>query len=181
MENFSEKLDQLKKKMNENLLEDLKKNMVDVTRKLNYLSKMQENNISQCEQSSVNQEQIKNIARDQQEISKNLEKVSQQISEIASKTFFLPPNAQQIVNDAIKKSQSSIQELSRSSCRTAGQKQKEAMAQMNRASSLVLSSMNKMNESCNNPSSCPSGSESFFSQMESMCQGQSGLNNEPCL
>ncbi|MFP4459332.1 MAG: DUF4175 family protein [Candidatus Zixiibacteriota bacterium] len=174
LQDLQKDLQQLQQNMNQQLREKLKKEMTNSSRKLNYLSQKQEQLMDKSCQSGVSREEIESIARQQQEVSRSLEKVSQEISEIAGQTMFLPQMTQKIVNDALKQSQESMKQLSNFSCNRAGQNQKKAMGSMNMASSMMLSSMNKM---CNS-SSCPSGSQSMMQQMESMCQGQQSINQQ---
>ncbi len=170
---MKESLSKLQQKMNENLQKELTQKMTKTSRKLNHLSKKQEDLLNRsCNGASA--EEMEEIAREQLEVAENLQKVQKEIADIAGQTMFLPPATSSLVRDALNESRKSMEELSNRSCHRASGHQRSSMAKMNQAAAMMMSSMNKM---CNS-SSCPSGSQSMMEQMQSMCQGQQSLNSQ---
>ncbi|MCD6501567.1 hypothetical protein J7L01_03115 [bacterium] len=100
-----------------------------------------------------------------------LMRVTVDVMNIANKNFMIPPSIGALLGNANRQVEGLLADLEQGRGYSAHPKGQEAMASMNVAAEKLLETMDKMS----NSSSC-SGSQSFFQQMQSMCDKQGQIN-----
>ncbi len=106
------------------------------------------------------------------QISSALGRVTADVMAAAQKNFNLPPSIGALLGNANKQVADMLSELAAGRGYSAHPKSLEAMASMNIAAEKLLETMDQMGSS----SSC-SGSQSFFQQMQGMCDKQGQINS----
>jgi hypothetical protein len=135
------------------------------------LSKDQEKLKNETEQLSPYSQDFSKYSREQNEIQDNLGKVMQSISALSQKTFMITPEMGNALGKALSQMQQSISMMQFKNGPATSQKQKEAMASINEAASLVKSGMDKMMSGGQGE-----GMMNLMQQLQGLSQQQMNLN-----
>jgi hypothetical protein len=145
--------------------------MIKILDDMILLSKNQESLKNETEQLSPYSKEFPKFSREQNEIQNNLGKTMQKMSELSQKTFAITPEMGRALGKAISSMQQSITFMQNQNGVAASQKQKEAMASINEAASLMKGGMDQM---MNGGKS--GGMMSMMQQLQMMAQQQMNLN-----
>ncbi len=136
------------------------------------LSKDQESLKNNTEQLSPYSNEFPKNSRDQNDIQNNLGKVLQKMSDLSQKTFAITPEMGKALGKALTNMQQSINAMQNQQGPPAAQMQKNAMASLNEAASLIKGAMDQMMSGGGKGG----GMMSLMQQLQMMAQQQMNLN-----
>jgi DNA repair exonuclease SbcCD ATPase subunit len=136
------------------------------------LSKDQESLKNNTEQLSPYSNEFPKNSRDQNDIQNNLGKVLQKMSDLSQKTFAITPEMGKALGKALTNMQQSINAMQNQQGPPAAQMQKNAMASLNEAASLMKGAMDQMMSGGGKGG----GMMSLMQQLQMMAQQQMDLN-----
>ncbi|MFA5803059.1 MAG: DUF4175 family protein [Melioribacteraceae bacterium] len=136
------------------------------------LSKDQENLKNNTEQLSPYSNEFSKNSRDQNDIQNNLGKVLQKMNDLSQKTFAITPEMGNALGKALTNMQQSINAMQNLQGPAAAQLQKNAMASLNEAASLMKGAMDQMMSGGGKGG----GIMSLMQQLQQMAQQQMNLN-----
>jgi hypothetical protein len=170
MRKFQKKMEQVKKKLNEDqqrkLLQAFRKTADDVLE----LSRKQEKLKNETMNLPVNSQQFREMIREQAELMDELNNVADELMEMGKKSFAVSPQMGQHVGEAMKKMRQSLDQLQNRNPRGGGEQQGGAMTELNEAAKEIASGMEAMKNG---------GSQggSLLQQMMRMAQQQMSCNS----
>ncbi len=149
------------------------KNMMKIVNNLVSLSKQQEDLKNKQEKSDQTLSSMRSAADKQDEISRNLDKVMQQMSKLSQKTFAISPEMGKALGDAKRDMNNSIQSITNNNSRGAVANQESSMESLNQAASMMKYAMEGMMKGGQGQG----GFMSLMQQLRQMSQKQMNLNN----
>lgn len=172
-EQTAEQLEQMQKQMQQNMSMESMAAIRRAVFGLLDLSDRQENIITKLGRNLVDREIARSLGKDAADIDLALRRITAEIVEIANKNIMIPPSIGAILGTALQQMEAMLGELEQGRGHSASPAGSEAMAAMNVAAEKLLETMEMMNSQSS--SSC-SGGQSFFQQMQGMCDKQGQIN-----
>lgn len=139
----------------------------------NQLSQSEEELIRQAQAMNPRSVAVRDVAAAQQDLAKACQGLSQTISKLGAASPFVAAELQSLVNKALQNMEMATKEFDSRNGHSATGKQRQAMVDLNKASTRLMESLDALKD-CDNASNCPDGT----SQLESMCKKQNKLNQE---
>jgi hypothetical protein len=136
------------------------------------LSKQQEELRTQSEQLDPNSSQFKDNMQKQDNVQRNLDRITSQIAELSQKTFAITPELGKALGDAKREMMKSLSAMQNRNKGETFNNQGEAMGSLNEAATLMKGSMESMMQGGGQ-----GGMMSLMQQMGQMSQQQMNLNN----
>jgi hypothetical protein len=136
------------------------------------LSKDQEDLKNSSESLEPNSSALDELAKEQNNLSGNLDNVMQQMSELSQKTFAVSPEMGKSLGDAKNQMESSVQSMKNRNGSLASNQQGQAMESLNEAAMMMKSSMESMMQGGGQ-----GGMMSLMQQLQQMSGQQMNLNN----
>ena len=171
--NSSEKLCQLQQQMQMQISEETLAAIRKAIYGLLDISTRQENLIDKMALNPRDREKARGLIEDAAAVKSGLSRVINGIFEAAQKDFMIPPSIGALLGNAGRDLERMLLELEQGRGYGASPPAQEALASINLATEKLLETMEKMG----NSSSCGGGSQSFFQQMQNMCNKQGGINS----
>lgn len=145
--------------------------MMKVLDDLLTLSKNQEELKNETERLNSNSPELLKNSRKQNELQNGLSKVLQKLTDLSQKTFAISPEMGRALGNAYTQMQQSISAMQNQNTPLANQMQKQAMAHLNEAASLIKGGMDQMMMGGQG-----GGMMSMMQQMQQLSQQQFDLN-----
>lgn len=145
--------------------------MMKILNDLLALSKDQEKLKNETEQLSPYSSEFSKNSREQSEIQTNLGKVMQKMGDLSQKSFAITPEMGKALGKALSEMQQSLNAMQNQQGPPAVQMQKNAMASLNEAASLLKGGMDQMMNGGNG-----GGMMSLMQQLQQLSQQQMNLN-----
>ncbi|MCK5833244.1 hypothetical protein KAH81_06185 [bacterium] len=165
---FAQMQQQMQQQMSAELMAEIRKAVFDLLD----LSSRQEELTGLISTDLRNFDLARSLVIDGSNIRSALQRVTVAVMNIANKNFMIPPSIGALLGNANRQVDAMLEDLAQGRGYGAHPRGLEAMASMNVAAEKLLETMDQMNSS----SSC-SGSQSFFQQMQSMCDKQGQINS----
>lgn len=151
--------------------EAIKKAMRRAIDDANYLSQKQEELLKEAATLNPSSVVIRDLAKSQQDLQNSCSGLKNTITELGKASPFIAAELEMIVNEAIAAMSAAINNLDAKKGRNAVNDQKDAMANLNRASVRLLESLEQQKQ-CDKGGNC----DKNMSMMESLCNKQNNLN-----
>ncbi len=139
----------MKKKMVQEQLAEIKKALETARDELLRLSERQENLWENTQTMPSNSPRLDGAGEEQQDISAALERVSKALAEVAKRTLFVTPQISAAMWQASMDMQRSMNATQQRNPRSAAHHQRQAMASLNKSLKEVSNSCSNCNSSCN--------------------------------
>lgn len=146
--------------------------MMKILDNLLTLSKKQEELKKESQNLNPNSSKFNENAQQQSNLSKSLDNILSQMSDLSQKTFAITPEMGKAIGDAKRKMQESIQAMQNRNGNMAMNNQGEAMKSLNEAATMMKSSMESMMQGGGQ-----GGMMSLMQQLQKMSSMQMSLNN----
>jgi len=153
--------------------QQIKKQMLRNIRHMLELSRQQEALMKQSETLTPMSDQYKRLAERQNEIRRNLDKVTGDLIKLSHKTFFIDPKMSSSLNTARRGMDGALGQLSERSKRGAQQHQRRALAGLNKSIMQMRQSLLQLSKSQSG-----TGFEQFMKMLQQMAKAQGQLNQQ---
>jgi len=147
--------------------------MMKVLDNLITLSKEQEETKNSTKNLTPNSTQFNKNAEKQNNLERQMDKITSQLNELSKKTFAVTPEIAKSLGDAKRSMENSMNGLQNRNSYTASQEQSKAMSSLNETAILMKSAM----ESMMNGGGGGGGMMSLMQQLQQLSQQQMNLNN----
>ena len=177
---ISKNMKQMKQKLSQMQLQMQKENqmqtytdMMRILENMITLSKEQEELKNESQMMDQNSTSYNENGEKQSSIQRSLDKIMQQLGELAQKTFAVTPEMGKALGDAKRSMQQSLDGLEKRNGRMSSTTQENAMGSLNEAANLMKGSMESMMQGGGQGG----GMMSLMQQLQQMSGQQMGLNN----
>ncbi len=136
------------------------------------LSKEQEKIKNKTANLPYNSPQFKELSKRQSELQRDLDKITQQMSDLAQKTFAISPEMGKALGDAKSQMNESLQAMQNKNGFSASQNQGKAMSSLNQSAMMVKNAMDQMMSQGGQGG----GMMSLMQQFQQLSEGQMRLN-----
>jgi hypothetical protein len=172
MSQMNQMMQQLKDSMQKESQMQTFTDMMKILDNIISLSKDQEDLKNSSESLEPNSSALDELAKEQNNLSGNLDNVLQQMSELSQKTFAVSPEMGKSLGDAKNQMESSVQSMKNRNGSLASNQQGQAMESLNEAAMMMKSSMESMMQGGGQ-----GGMMSLMQQLQQMSGQQMNLNN----
>jgi len=170
-EDISEQLAQLEQDMQSMMSEEVAKELRKAVFSLLDISARQERLIEDLGLNPRDRDEVRSMSQVGADLYAALARVTGLVMEIARKNMMISPNIGALLGNALMETEQMLLQMEQGRGYAAQPRGEEALARVNVAAEKLLETMEQMGKS----GSC-SGSQSFFQQMQSMCNKQGEIN-----
>jgi len=161
--------EKMQSKMKKEIAEAIRKSLYDVFN----LSDTQEDLFQQVEGLERADMELRNLARDQQNLKGGATRVAEDLDTLAQKTIFIDSDTRRFMALSVASMSEATGNLEERKQDKALDEQNEAIYDLNVTARKLMQALNDAQKSCSG-----SGMEQMFEQMQKMCNKQSGINQE---
>jgi hypothetical protein len=161
--------EKMQMKMKKEVAEAIKKSLYDVFG----LSDNQEGLFTQVEGLERADMELRSLARNQQNLKAGATRVAEDLDTLAKKTIFIDADLRRFMALSVASMDKATKNLEERKGESASDEQKEAVYDLNVTARKLMQAFNEAQKSCSG-----SGTEQMFKQLQSMCNKQSGINQE---
>ena len=173
MQQLQQQMNNMQQHMQQQNQRQVFNDMMKVLDNLLTLSKDQEDLKNKSTDLSSNSTRFDENAEKQNNLERNMFKITSQLNELSKKTFAITPEMAKALGDAIRHMQQSTNALQNRNSYSSANEQGKAMGSLNEAATLMKSSM----ESMMNGGGSGGGMMSLMQQLQKLSQQQMNLNN----
>jgi hypothetical protein len=173
MKQMKQKLSKMQQQMQQENQMQTYTDMMRILENMITLSKEQEELKNESQHMDQNSSEFDKNGEKQSSIARNLDKITQQLGELAQKTFAVTPEMGKALGDAKRSMQQSLEGMEKKNGRMSAQTQGNAMGSLNEAANLMKGSMESMMQGGGQGG----GLMSLMQQLQQMSGQQMGLNN----
>jgi len=163
----------LKEKMQGKSLSDILAEIKRAIFNLLYLSENQEKLLIETEKFSEGDFDLRELAGEQFNLETGGNQVAKDLEELALKSYFMSPDIGRSISRSLAMMKESVRHLDQRKRETALTFQTEALFGLNQTAKKLMEAMETAGGSCSG-----SGMEELFSQLQSMCKNQQGINQQ---
>lgn len=161
--------EKMQMKMKKEVADAIKKSLYDVFG----LSDNQEGLFTQVGGLERTDMELRSLARDQQNLKAGATRVAEDLDTLAKKTIFIDADLRRFMALSVASMDKATKNLEDRKGETASDEQKEAVYDLNVTARKLMQALSEAEKSCSG-----SGMEQMFKQLQSMCNKQSGINQE---
>jgi hypothetical protein len=161
--------EKMQMKMKKEVADAIKKSLYDVFG----LSDNQESLFTQVEGLERIDMELRSLARNQQNLKAGATRVAEDLDTLAKKTIFVDADLRRFMALSVASMDKATKNLEDRKGEMASDEQKEAVYDLNVTARKLMQALSEAQKSCSG-----SGTEQMFKQLQSMCNKQSGINQE---
>jgi hypothetical protein len=173
MQQLHQQMSNMQQQMQQQNQRQVFNEMMKVLNNMLTLSKDQEDLKNKSTSLSANSSQFDENAEKQNNLERDMFKITSQLNELSKKTFAITPEMAKALGDALRHMQQSTNALQNRNSYGSANEQGKAMGSLNEAATLMKSSM----ESMMNGGGSGGGMMSLMQQLQKLSQQQMSLNN----
>ena len=168
---ISKDINDIKDEFLEDSIKEIKNEFISIINNSITITNQQENIIYESKGIRSNSPKIRMINENQNHISRELNKLMEQLVILSSKTFYISPSINRAFGQTSSNIYNAISNFEQKKISTAKTSQKSALSSMNLITELLIDALNEMQDN-----NSPSGIEQFMESMEDMSGQQQGIN-----